>query len=56
MSYNFQRSFVDHDRMEVEFRKKWKTRNMAAKKPTKLRKHLYTNLPETEMLIHFYNN
>ena len=22
MSYNFQRSFVDHNRMEVEFRKK----------------------------------
>lgn len=41
MSYNFQRRFVDHNRMEVEFRKKWKTRNMAAKKPTKLRKHLY---------------
>ena len=48
MSYNnfyFQRGFVDHNRMEEEFREKWKTRNMAAKKPTKLRKHLYVNLP-----------
>ena len=44
MSYNFQRSFVDHNRMEVEFRKKWKTRNMAAKKPTKLRKVTFTQI------------
>lgn len=44
MAYNFKKSFVDHKRMEEEFKKKWKTRNMATQKNTKLRKNLYANL------------